>query len=183
GWGAGGGRGRAVRLPRHRPAVVSGAVPLGGDSLGAEGGPGGVVRGGPDGGGRGGDGHADGEHRRHVPEHGPDRAVRVPGGGRGAAGGGGAGAAQAPAAAITAFTRSALTGEISPRSVRMARMSAAGVTSKAGLRAVVRGGQVRSSPQSVTSAGARSSMGMARPSGQARSKVEAGAATRKGRRW
>ena len=67
-----------------------------------------------------------------------------------------------------------------PRSVTMAEMSRAGVTSNAGFQAAAPGGATRVPESSVTSAGLRSSMGMSAPSAVARSTVENGAATQKG---
>ncbi len=59
----------------------------------------------------------------------------------------------------------------------MAAMLAAGVTSKAGWRATAPSGATCSPRNAVTSAGSRSSMGIASPLAMVMSTVESGAAT------
>ena len=67
--------------------------------------------------------------------------------------------------------------ETIPSSVTIPVMSSAGVTSKAGLRTSVPSGAVRTPRNSRTSSGLRSSIGMAEPSGVARSTELVGAQT------
>ena len=68
-------------------------------------------------------------------------------------------------------------GRWTPRSVTIAVISSAGVTSKAGFHTGDSAGAVGRPATSRTSAGSRSSMTMAEPSGMAGSIVEVGAAT------
>jgi hypothetical protein len=64
-----------------------------------------------------------------------------------------------------------------PRSVMMAEMSRAGVTSNAGLYTCTPAGAVRRPKPSVISSAARCSIGIFYPSAMERSKVDDGAAT------